>query len=243
MTNIPGPPESMTAEELVAALCERPAPSRVVPFPAKHIDRDGGQLPKAIKANVRIMMVDPFDISRAKVKAVGHVKKLLTTKGGREPTAADLDSTYAQELRNDWLTAEMVSLCTWSENPANSDPDKPVYERIFMGGAEQVMDPKKGGLFSDEIAVLFTNYMTMELELGPREQVLLEGNDVTLNLWLERIKRGLWSLSPFSSLAFQDLAELTLLAFRKIDQNLQSGAITLDLPSWNSPSSSEPELA
>lgn len=233
MSNL-GPPKHLSDEQLVAQLLERPAPSRVVPFPAK---RD---IPGAINGEVRLIMIDPVEGSRQKAKTAELVRSLLQSQSdGREITSADMATPHAREMYNDWLTAAYVALATWSVDPVGGTPEQPVYRALFPKGARQVMDPKKGGLYSDEIAILFTSYMTMELELGPRAQVLCTGNDMYLNMWIEKVKAGAWSLDPFSSLASQDLAELCLQALRKIDHHVQSGSITLDLPFSTSPDTSE----
>ena len=234
-----GPPENISDEALVAYLLERPAPSRVVPFPAKE-----GEDPRAIagqvRAEVRIVLVDPIEVSKAKAKTIERIRGFLQSQAGkREIDSGDMNTRYANEMYNDWLTAEMVSLCTWSVQHVNADPSKPIYKRLFPHGAPQVMDPKRGGLYSDEIAILFTKYMVAELELGPRNQVLFANNDSFLNMWIEKLKRGMWSLDPFSSLAFQDLAELCSAALQRLDKAVRSGSVTLDLPYLSSPDTSE----
>jgi hypothetical protein len=186
------------------------------------------------------MMVEPLLLSKAKAKTGEMIRQMLAEMAGgkREITPADLGTPYAKEMYNDWLAAELIALSTWSVNPINDDPEHPLYMRIF-DSAKQVLDPKKGGLYSDEITIMFTNYMLMELELGPREQVLFAGNDSVLNLWMERLKEGMWKLDPFSSLAWLDLAELCSAALQKLHSLVSSGSVVLDLPFSSLPSTSE----
>lgn len=229
------PPPDVAPDELVARLASREQLSRVVDFPAKPgASNTSGQL--------RIVILPAMEKTKAKSEAGKITRQQLKTDLGREPTAEDLGTDYAREMLNDVLVASLICRFSRSRDPIGEvgESRRVTYGRIFKS-PEWVLN----NFSSDEVALLMMEYQILEVEEGPREQVLLD-DPFILQMWIERAKKGLWTLGPLASLAFLDLAELARFALKKIDEAQSLGFNILDpqflssLPSGTSqPATSE----
>lgn len=216
------PPRHLSDEELVSALATRPRPSRIVDFPGLENGR------------VRIMVPVMRDHQEARSLAEATVRKELKYRLNREPTADDLSSHVSQQLIGDETAMELMSRCCWSVEPiggGGEDGRPPVYKRLFADAAWL-----RNNLDADQIAILFTEWQLVVRECGPRYSTLSESD---LDLWIERLKAGAWTLGPLAFMDSLDLAELCLSACKEISELRSSGSPTPESPSGNSPSSSE----
>lgn len=217
MGQVPYGPPDIPADELVMRLSERDLPSRVIDFPSR-----GGAGNKGGK--LRIQILKAMDKTKAKAEAGQIVRNQLKENLGREPSAEDMSTDYAREMVNDALVASLICMFCRSVNPIGEvgEGRRVTYGRIFKS-APWVLN----NLSSDEISILMLEYQVMEVEDGPREQVLLD-DPFILRLWIDKAKQGAWKLGPFASMAFLDLAELCRFSFQVIDKAQSLGFDILD---------------
>lgn len=220
-------PPDIPADELVARLASRDMPSRVIDFPYREgAGNTSGQL--------RIIILMAMDKTMAKGEAGRITREQLRLDLKREPTAEDMSTDYARDMLNDVLAACLICRFARSRDPigATGEERRTTYGRIFRS-PEWVLNH----LSSDEIAILMLEYQILEVEDGPREQVLVD-DPFILQMWIDKLKRGAWALGPFASCAFLDLAELTRFALRRIEEAQSLGCRILDPQFMNSLSSS-----
>lgn len=106
---------------------------------------------------------------------------------------AEWDTETARAIIGDIAAKEMISYWIWSEQ----DYGNGTYARIFGSSKDVELT-----LSADEIAVLFSLCQQVQLELGPRLQVL---TDHEVDMWIERLKDG---FDPLAYLQSPDLALL-----------------------------------
>jgi hypothetical protein len=225
-----GAPPDISPDELVMQLSSREQPSRVVDFPAKPgASNTSGQL--------RIIILPAMEKTKAKSEAGKITRNQLKVDLGREPTVDDLSTDYAREMLNDVLVASLICRFSRSRDPIGEvgENRRVTYGRIFKS-PEWVLN----NFSSDEVALLMMEYQILEVEEGPREQILLD-DPFILQMWIDKAKKGMWTLGPFVSLAFLDLAELARFALKRIEEAQSLGCNILDpqflnsLPSGTSP--------
>lgn len=199
-----GPPDTLTAEELVHHLSHRPAPEKVSDLPEMmHL---AGEPYKKIKI---VIPPDSADTS-ARFDALTYVRSELKKRLKREVVSDDLEPEIVKNLVGDRCAKEMLARVLFAPGDYGTlgDSDKPIMKRIFASAdhIEQTLHP-------DEIRILFDIFVRIRHELGPRPSVLTQDKAV-LQEWIDRLKEGAWSLGPLVWLALADVQELCLSALR-----------------------------
>jgi hypothetical protein len=208
-----GPPDTLTAEELVHHFANRPAPEKIVDLPeSMHI---AGEKYKKI----RIVIPPEKAEADSRFDALTQVRGELKKRYGREIKTDDLEPKIVQDLVGDRCAKEMLARCIFAPQSAGTigDSDKPILKRVFMSA-----DHIEQSMHSDEIAILYALMMSVMRELGPRQSVLIQDKE-TLQLWVDRLKEGAWSLGPLEWLALADLQELCCAALRLLATYADSG--------------------
>lgn len=224
-----GAPPDLPADELVAKLASRELPSRVIDFPSKEgASNTSGQL--------RLVILKAMDKTMAKSEAGKITRAQLKIDLAREPNQDDLATDYAREMLNDVLAACLIYRFARSRDAIGEvgESRRVTYGQIFRS-PQWVLN----NLSSDEIAILMLEYQILEVEEGPREQVLTD-DPFVLQLWIDKLKKGMWVLGPLASLAYLDLAELLRFTLQRIDEAQSLGCHILDptfLASLNSSTS------
>ena len=213
MTKNGEPLPDLSPEELVLMLASRDPSSDVVDFPLsnqKILDRAGKPLKR-----IRMCILKGRAKVECKTEASRLVRAQFKADYRREPTSDDMASFDIQNQYNDMLACEMLVRACRSEKRINGTDQRAVYSAIFESAA-WILDE----LETDEIGILFQLYLTTELTKGAREQVL-DDDPITLKLWKDKCKRGLWALGPLAPLASADLAELVL-GYCKVIEKVES---------------------
>jgi hypothetical protein len=122
----------------------------------------------------------------------------------------------------------MLASCCHRDKPIPGSEAKfgsPKYPRLFADSKDV-----EASLGKQEIGILFDMFLMCEFELGPRLSVL---NEEDIDLWIERLKRG---LDPLPRLSLPDLVEL----IRGLHQRVVklSGFLNQDSPDSSSPDTS-----
>lgn len=186
-----GPPANIEPSELFRLLSEMPRPSQVVDFPRK-IGPDGKPLPKMA---IWVLTQEEQMACRRSAERLAqeHVKD--GKKG----------SLGYEELYSDAMFVEVLFRACRVEG----DLSRPVFPT-----------PKhiRQTLSTDEIAVLFRNYMTVQLELGPIVATMTEEQ---MNAWIERLAEG-GSAFPFDSWD-SDVQRVLLLFMARLVVSLRTG--------------------
>lgn len=225
-----GPPPEYDSGALLAALLERPRPSKVIPFPSE-------QAKGTPFENIRIV-VTPGNAQRESQHAA-HLRmqamKLPLEEWKTETGASMLGDFVAKEM-----LARMVHGVT--EHSPN------VYARVFANSSDV-----ERALSGDEIAVLFDHAMRIQLELGPRLQVL---TDAEVDAWIETLKGGFDFLARLQSVDLELLVRglhRRLLTERAkstgsnaqpspLPSSLDSQGLELETSATGTTSSGEPQL-
>jgi len=159
-----GPPPGYDSKALLAALLERPRPSKVVEFPS---DQAKGTPFEQIR------LVVPRASAKQDAQLAAHRRmqslKLPIEEWKTETGAAMLGDFCSKEC--------LVRMIHGVEEHANG-----IYARVF-GDSKDL----ENALSPDEIDVLFTLAMQVENELGPRLHVF---TDADVELWVEALKDG-----------------------------------------------------
>jgi hypothetical protein len=140
---------------------------------------------------------------------------------GHAPTADDMAANDVNQQYEDLLACEILVRACRGVERINSDGPA-IYPSIFES-AQWMLDK----LESDEIGILFQRYLFTEITKGARDHVLDE-DPITIKLWLNKVKRGMWALGPLAPLASADLAELLLSVFKLMDRVESDGFPILD---------------
>lgn len=212
MENYGAPLPETSPEELVLMLASRDPASQLVDFPLNRtvVGVSGKPIQK-----IRMCILKARQKIQAKGEAGRIIREQFKADFGRAPTADDLSAFDIQRQFDDILACEILVRACRSEKRINSEGSPAVYGALFENSG-WLMD----NLTSDELGILFQLYMTTEIEVGAREQVL-DDDPIVLKRWVEKCKRGLWALGPLQVLASLDLAELVL-GFAKTVARLES---------------------
>lgn len=193
-------------------LASRDPASDTVDFPLRR-EIDNVASGKPIQ-KIRMVILKARDKIESKRQAGKLIREQFRSDFGRVPTADDLNAFDVQRQFDDLLACEILQRCCRNVKRANSEGPA-VYPAIFASA-----DWLRDNLTSEELGVLFRLYIQTELTCGASEQVL-DDDPATLKIWVDRLKKGLWSVSPFSRLDSASLEEL-LLSFAKMADRLES---------------------
>jgi hypothetical protein len=209
-----GPPPEYSSGALLAALLERPRPSKVIAFPSEQAK--GTPFEK-----IRVV-VPPADAQRqAQLAAHRRMQALnLPMEEWKTETGAG--------MLGDFVAKEVLARMLFGLEEHTPG----VYARIFANST----DVEKA-LSSDEIAVLFEHVARIQLELGPRLQVL---TDAQVDAWVEVLKGG---FDPLAYLQSPDLELLIRGLHRRLvrERARSNGSSLQDSPRDNLLNSSESE--
>jgi hypothetical protein len=191
----------MSPEELVLMLASRDPAGDVVDFPINNqlvLDRAGKPVQR-----VRLCILKARQKVQCKAEAGRIIREQFRADNGRQPTSDDLAAFDVRQQYDDILACEILVRACRTEKRINSD-GVAIYGAIFESAAWML-----DNLTSDELGILFQKYVMTEVTCGAREQVL-DDDPLTLKLWVDRCKKGLWALGPLAALGSADLAELVL---------------------------------
>lgn len=208
-----GPPDTLTAEELVQHLANRTAPEKIVDLPESMCVL--GETLKKIK-----IVIQPDNAhSAASMAALAHVRERLGKLYKREIKTDDLEPQIVKDLVGDRCAKEMLARSLYAPGDSGTigDSEKKINRRLFVS-ADQIEEL----LHSDEIAILYDLFLTVSDEIGPRQHVLSQDPEV-LQMWISRLKEGAWSLGPLAWLALADVRELCLSALRLLATYEENG--------------------
>lgn len=212
--------EELPPEELVVMLASRdPNSDDDVEFPVRSqvmLDRGGKPIQK-----IRMCILKGREKIEAKKEAGRVVRAQFKADYGHAPTADDMASNDVNQQYEDFLACEILVRACRTVQRINSDGPA-IYGAIFES-AQWMLDK----LESDEIGILFQRYLFTEITKGARDHVL-DGDPITLKLWLNKVKRGLWALGPLAALASVDLAELSLSCLKHLSLLESYGLPILD---------------
>lgn len=212
--------EEQTPEELVVYLASRDPNTEVYDFPVRSevmLGRDGKPISK-----YRVQILKGKQKIEAKKEASRAVREQFKADWGRNPTADDMAANDIHDQYNDFLACEMLVRACRTEKRINSEDGPAIYASIFES-AQWMLD----NLESDEIGILFQQYLMTEITKGARDHILDE-DPLTIKLWLNKAKRGMWALGPLASLASADLAELCLSCLKHLNRLESFGFPILD---------------
>jgi hypothetical protein len=212
--------EVQTPEELVVYLASRDPNTEVYDFPVRSevmLGRDGKPI---AKHRMQILKGTPKE--EAKKEASRVVREQFKATWGRNPTADDMAAHDIHDQYNDFLACEILVRACRTEQRINSEGAPAIYGAIFES-AQWMLDK----LESDEIGILFQQYLMTEITKGARDHILDE-DPLTIKIWLNKVKRGMWVLGPLASLASADLAELCLSCLKHLNRLESFGLPILD---------------
>lgn len=201
-----GPPTNISAEDLWAKLQELPRPSKVVDFP--RLGPDGKPI-----GRIAIWVLTQLEQLAADKEAEDFAKKQLK-EGKRD------DLGYDRIFTDALMASVLVRACRDPEN---------LNRPIFPG-----MIAMADKLTTDEAALLFEHYLTVQMELSPVQRRLSDGE---LDAWIDRLVEG-GSAFPFSLMS-SELQKLLLLhmAFQLRPSQKGTSSATESLESNTSSSS------
>jgi hypothetical protein len=166
--------------DFVTQMSARPRPSKLVDWP--------GDSPLPGYEQIRIII--PAEVEYSKARLAAH-------KRMSEESKLPVDEWNTPEMAGivgDLIAKEMLARCCYRDRETENGTR---HQRLF-GDSKHV----EQALMKDEIAILFDLFICAEHELGPRLAVLSEDE---LDMWIERLKRG---LDPLARMALPSLVEL-----------------------------------
>jgi hypothetical protein len=172
--------------EFVIRMSARPRPSKVMEWP--------GDDPLEGYETIRIVIPPERAYSQARLNA--HNRMKAETKLAIE----EWDTEGNRGIMGDIIAKEMLAACCHRDKPIPGSEERfgaPKFPRLFADSK----DVEKA-LGKQEIGILFDMFLMAEFELGPRLAVL---NEEDIDLWIERLKRG---IDPLPRLSLPDLVEL-----------------------------------
>ncbi len=177
-----GPPDNLEASELWLALTQLPRPHKLVDIPRcfPGTDTPVGQ--------VAIWPLSQEEQMAVNAEADRFTKKLLQDPQKRDEANLGYQHTFANEV-----AVQILSRVCRDAN----DLTKPAFP-----------SPKqmRQHLTADEVGVMFQQYLTVQLELGP---IVAEMSDKEMEGWVKRIASG-GSAFPFDSLSWEMQQKLVL---------------------------------
>lgn len=200
MTKNGEPLPDLSPAELVVMLASRDPASDIVDFPINNqlvLDRAGKPVER-----IRMCILKAREKIQCKTEASRLVRAQFKADYRRDPTADDMSAFDMQNQYDDLFACELLVRACRSEKRINGADQRAVYAAIFESSAWLI-----DNLTSDEIGILFQLYLTTELKVGAREQVL-DDDPITLKRWVDKLKQGMWALRPLAPLASADLGEL-----------------------------------
>jgi hypothetical protein len=187
---VSGPPENVEASELWLAITSLPRPHRVVPFPRTlpQSDEPVGEL--------AIWPLTQEEQMAANAEADRFTKKLLKDPQRKEETNLGYEHTYANEV----AVQVLYRACRDAK-----DIQKPAFPSPTSIRAK---------LSTDEVGVLFSNYTTVQFEVGP---IVASMSSEEREAWILRLEEA-GSTFPLDSLSWEEKRVLLpFMASRLVD--------------------------
>lgn len=209
-----GPPSNVSPSALVAALKQKPRPSKVVQFSDFVSAAAGTKFER-----IRVMVPTSGAHGMAQLAAHNRLRDDIKLP------ADQWESEVGKSILSDLVAKEQLAQTLYSEYEIA--PGR--YERLLFDSRDV------DAIFSsDEVAVLFDLWLQVQRELGPRLSVLTAKE---AEEWVEVLKAG---LDPLARLSLPDLVTLVTGFHRLLVEHQKSSAcLPQPSPDSTSPDTSE----